>query len=110
MDGRTGQRERLRVDANRLAGTTTLSSTPASRAEDTSSCVRSMFGDDVSAAMHLQLQLVVRASESAETALPDVIALMVPGNAAKRTAIVNAISSNEPLREQWYRTWAVLRR
>lgn len=69
-----------------------------------------MFGD-VPEAMRLQMELVARASASPEAALPQVVALLVPGDdEARRAAIVEAISTNEPLREQWERTWHVLRR
>jgi hypothetical protein len=68
-----------------------------------------MFGD-VEPAIRLQMELVARCSASPETALPKVIELLVPGDPAKRAAIVSAISTNDPLREQWERTWEVLRR
>ena len=51
--------------------------------------------DGVSAAVRMQMELVARASASPATALP---------------AIIAAIEETEPLREQWERTWAVLRR
>ena len=69
-----------------------------------------MFGD-VPDAVRLHMELVARASASPEAALPQVVALLVPGDdEARRAAIVEAISTNEPLREQWERTWHVLRR
>jgi hypothetical protein len=68
-----------------------------------------MFGD-VEPAQRLQMELVVRRSASPEAALPLVIDLLVPGSPAKRAAIVSAFTENEPLREQWARTWEVLRR
>jgi hypothetical protein len=68
-----------------------------------------MFGD-VEPAVRLQMELVVRRSASPEAALPTVIELLVPGSPAKRAAIVTAITTNDPLREQWERTWEVLRR
>ncbi|MCW2974190.1 MAG: hypothetical protein JWN72_2463 [Thermoleophilia bacterium] len=66
--------------------------------------------DGVSAAVRLQMELVARASASPATALPAVIALIVDGSPQKRAAIIAAIEETEPLREQWERTWAVLRR
>ena len=67
-----------------------------------------MFGD-VDPAIQLRMELVARASASPETALPFVIALLVEGD-ERRAAIVTAISENDALREQWHRTWEVLRR
>lgn len=72
-----------------------------------------MFGD-VPDATRMQMELVARASATPEAALPHVIRLLVPGDAeadaARRAAIVTAIGTNVPLREQWERTWEVLRR
>jgi hypothetical protein len=67
-----------------------------------------MFGD-VDPQVRLRMELLARASASPETALPHVIALLVEGD-ERRDAIVKAITDNEPLREQWHRTWEVLRR
>ncbi len=67
-----------------------------------------MFGD-VDPAIRLKMALLARASATPETALPFVIALLVEGD-ERRDAIVEAISTNDALREQWHRTWAVLRR
>lgn len=67
-----------------------------------------MFGD-VDPAVQLKMELLARASSSPETALPFVIALLVEGD-ERRDAIVKAINENAPLREQWLRTWEVLRR
>lgn len=68
-----------------------------------------MFGD-VPDAVRLHMELVARASASPDTALAPIIALLVPGDEARQAAIVAAISANDPLREQWERTWEVLRR
>lgn len=68
-----------------------------------------MFGD-VPDGVRLHLELVARASASPQAALPQVIALLVPDDAVRQAAIITAISSNEPLLEQWERTWEVLRR
>jgi hypothetical protein len=67
-----------------------------------------MFGD-VDPAIQLKMELLARASASPETALPFVIALLVEGD-ERRDAIVTAIFDNDALREQWHRTWEVLRR
>lgn len=67
-----------------------------------------MFGD-VAPQLRMQMELVARASASPERALPFVIALLVEGD-ERRAAIVEAISTNEALDEQWRRTWEVLRR
>lgn len=68
-----------------------------------------MFGD-VEAGVRLQMELIVRAAVSPDAALPQVIELLVPGDSTRQAAIIAAISTNEPLREQWERTWEVLRR
>lgn len=67
-----------------------------------------MFGD-VEPEVRLRLELLARASASPETALPHVVALLVDGE-ARRAAIIDAVSTNEALREQWHRTWEALRR
>ena len=67
-----------------------------------------MFGD-VAPDVQLKMELLARVSASPETALPHVIALLVEGD-AKRIAVIEAINTNDPLREQWHRTWEVLRR
>ena len=71
-------------------------------------CEVQMFGD-VDPAIQLRMELVARASASPDTALPFIIALLVEGD-ERREAIVTAISENDALREQWHRTWEVLRR
>ncbi|MCW2957006.1 MAG: hypothetical protein JWO69_1875 [Thermoleophilia bacterium] len=68
-----------------------------------------MFGD-VPAHVRMKMELVARASGSPEAALMPIIDILVEGSARKRAAIVGAILTNEPLREQWERTWHVLRR
>ena len=112
MRNRTAHLASLRATP-RGRGTTTLS---ASSREDVPSGAAAgdggaadLFGD-VPPAVRLQMELIARASSDPEAALPEVIALLVPGPAAKRAAIVTAISTNDPLREQWERTWEVLRR
>jgi hypothetical protein len=90
-----------------LAGTTS-SDAPAPRnraASDTAS----LF-DCVSAGVRLQMELVARTSASPATALPAIIGLIVEDNPRKRAAVISAIEHTPPLREQWERTWAVLRR
>jgi hypothetical protein len=67
-----------------------------------------MFGD-VSPVVRFKMELVACASDTPDEALPHIIALLVQGSPGKRAAIVAAISQNDPLREQWERTWAVLR-
>lgn len=90
------------------AGTTTLEPDGDARGADPAHSEETMFGD-VPPATRLQMELVACASETPAEALPVVIDLLVDGSAAKRRAIVTAISENDPLREQWERTWAVLR-
>jgi hypothetical protein len=67
-----------------------------------------MFGD-VDPRLRMRMELVARASASAQTALPHVVALLVEG-AEARDAVTAAIVGNEPLHEQWLRTWEALRR
>jgi len=68
-----------------------------------------MFGD-VSPTTRLQMELIARSTSNPAEALTAMITLIVEGSPHKRAAIVTAISENDPLREQWERTWAVLRR
>lgn len=67
-----------------------------------------MFGD-VAPEVRLKLELLARASASPETALPHVVAVLVEGDEC-RAAIIDAVSTNAALREQWHRTWEALRR
>lgn len=94
----------------RLVGTAPGTSTLSARIERTRSMAEATMFGDVPVAVRLQMELVARSTATPAAALPDVIALLVPGDAARRVAIVAAISSNDPLREQWERTWEVLRR
>ncbi|MCW2923611.1 MAG: hypothetical protein JWM98_1015 [Thermoleophilia bacterium] len=89
-----------------IGGSTTAGAASARRGGGGESS--GMFAD-LPAPVRLQMQLVVCASASPDDALPDVIALLVPGLAAKQAAIVSAISGTDPLREQWERTWHALR-
>ncbi len=93
-----------RDDAALLGGTGSTTVDAASRV-DVSAPVDGvrMFGD-VDPEVRLRMELLARASASPETALPHVIALLVDGD-ERRDAIVQAITDNAPLREQWHRTW-----
>jgi len=51
----------------------------------------------------------VASASSADEALAPVISLLVDGPDAKRDAIVQAFRTNDPLREQWERTYEILR-
>lgn len=94
----------------RLAGTAPGTSTLSARIECTRSDAEATMFGDVPVAVRLQMELVARSTATPAAALPDVIALLVPGDPARSTAVVAAINSNDPLREQWERTWEVLRR
>jgi hypothetical protein len=59
--------------------------------------------------IRMKMELVARTSESSDDALEPVIDLLVDGSPAKRAAVVTAIRMTDPLREQWERTWEVLR-
>ncbi len=111
MAGRTAHLAEI-VEAPTPVGSATL----ASRDHVWSECVEtvdaapaSMFGE-VPRALEMKMELVARASASPERALPVMIDLLVDGGAEKRAAIVEAIATNDSLREQWERTWTVLRR
>lgn len=90
------------------ANGTTSSDAPASSGRAASDTA-GLF-DSVSASVRLQMELVARTSASPATALPAIIALIVDDNPRKRAAVISAIEHTPPLREQWERTWAVLRR
>jgi hypothetical protein len=90
-----------------VAASTTVAATGRAACGGDAVDVR-MFGD-VAPEVRLRMELLARASASPATALPHVVALLVEGD-EQRAAIVEAISGNEPLREQWNRTWEVLRR
>lgn len=59
--------------------------------------------------VRLQMALIAQGAASSDEALAPVIELLVDGSPAKRTAIVTAFRTNEPLREQWERTFEILR-
>jgi hypothetical protein len=59
--------------------------------------------------VRVAMSLIVRQADSPDAALGPVIELLVAGDAAKHAAIVAAFRSNEPLREQWLRTYEILR-
>jgi hypothetical protein len=104
MATRSGQQLR-----ERLVGQATGSATLANRlGQSRAAAEATMFGD-VPDGVRLHMELVARASASPETALAPIIALLVPGDEVRQAAIVAAISTNDPLREQWERTWEVLR-
>lgn len=79
----------------------------ASQARQAAPAMR-MFGD-LDAAVRMRMELLARASKTADSALPYVIALIVDGE-EKQQAIISAITTSDPLREQWERTWEILRR
>lgn len=69
-----------------------------------------MFGE-LSPELRTAMETVARGSLDANSALPHIITLLVDGGSdRKRDAIVDAIRMNDPLREQWERTWEILRR
>lgn len=90
-----------------VAASSTVAASGRSASDGDALDVR-MFGD-VAPEVRLRMELLARASASPATALPHVVALLVEGD-EQRAAIVAAITGNEPLREQWNRTWEVLRR
>jgi len=60
--------------------------------------------------IRLQMQLIARQSSRPDDALVPIIDLLVSdGSAPKRAAIVTAFRSHDALREQWERTWEILR-
>jgi hypothetical protein len=106
MATRSGQHLRERLAGHAGHGTATL----ATRLDQSRAAAEATMFGDVPDGVRLHLELVARASASPATALPQVIALLVPDDEVRQAAIVAAISSNEPLLEQWERTWEVLRR
>lgn len=105
MSARSGQQLR-----ERLAATSVGSATLANRLGQSRAAMEATMFGDVPDAVRLHMELVARASVSPEAALAPIIALLVPGDETRQDAIVAAIGSNDPLREQWERTWDVLRR
>lgn len=59
--------------------------------------------------LRMAMSLIARRAGGPDAALEPVIDLLVEGDSAKRGAIVNAFRTNEPLREQWLRTYEILR-
>jgi hypothetical protein len=60
--------------------------------------------------IRLQMQLLARQSSRPDDALVPIIDLLVAdGSERKRAAIVTAFRSHDALREQWERTWELLR-
>ena len=60
--------------------------------------------------IRLQMQLIAIRSARPDDALVPIIDLLVPdGSVQKRAAIVTAFRANDSLREQWERTWEILR-
>jgi hypothetical protein len=59
--------------------------------------------------LRLQMSLVARKASSSDEALEPVLRLLVPGSPAKLAAIAQAFRTNEPMREQWERTFEILR-
>lgn len=88
---------------------TTTADEPVVRGDRCATADVRMFGD-VDPAVRIRMELIARTSASADAALPHIIALMVAGDESKQAAIVEAITENEPLQEQWQRTWEILRR
>lgn len=59
--------------------------------------------------VRLSMSLIARQAAGPDQALAPVIDLLVDGDAEERAAIVKAFQTNEPLREQWLRTYEILR-
>jgi hypothetical protein len=59
--------------------------------------------------VRLAMSAIAHQAGSPEAALEPVIGLLVGDDPAKCAAIVNAFQTNEPLREQWLRTYEILR-
>ena len=89
-------------------GTGSVTTDRSARATDGAGGDADLFGD-VEPELRLRMELVARASASPDAALPYVVALLVEGD-ERRAAIVEAFATNDALREQWHRTWEVLRR
>lgn len=59
--------------------------------------------------LRLAMALLAKQAAGPDEALGPIIGLLVDGDADKQASIVNAFRTNEPLREQWLRTYEILR-
>jgi hypothetical protein len=59
--------------------------------------------------VRMQMQLIARSATGPDEALTPIIELLVGGSVQKRLAIVNAFKTHDSLREQWERTFEILR-
>lgn len=95
-----------------LSSGNSSATTLAARTTDVRKAGTSRLADQVRALpepVRLQMSLIARGANSSEEALEPIIELLVDGSVAKRAAIANAFRTNEPLREQWERTYEILR-
>ena len=60
--------------------------------------------------LRMAMSLIARQAAGPDEALEPVIGLLVENEPVKRDAIVLAFRTNTPLREQWLRTYEILRR
>lgn len=102
----SGQDTRTAAASRRATGSTTGQLRPPRAAAPAAA---TMFGD-LPDATRLAMEAIVRRAATPEQALPLVIDLLVPGSVERHDSIVAAIETNDGLREQWERTWQVLRR
>lgn len=59
--------------------------------------------------VRMKMELIARASASSDRALAPIVKLLVGDDPAKINAITIAFQTNPPLREQWERTYEILR-
>ena len=57
----------------------------------------------------LQMELVARASRTPDDALDQVLSILLGGTGERHAAVAGAFRANDALREQWERTWEILR-
>lgn len=59
--------------------------------------------------LRMQMQLIAHSSRNADQALEPIVKLIVGGSQEKHAAIVAAFRTHEALREQWARTYELLK-
>ena len=104
---------RARVGAHSATGSSTDPSAPLFRESDPATTAKPQGLEAQIVALpdplRLRMSLVARQAASSDAALEPVLHLLVDGSPAKISAIAHAFRTNEPLREQWERTFEILR-
>jgi len=105
-----------RLDENRqqaatsgAAGSSTTSFTRFTARQEPARHVGAVSFASLAEPVRLAMGLIARQAKSPDDALEPIIDLLVRDEPAKRDAIITAFRTNEPLREQWLRTYEILR-